>query len=154
MMPDAGLIATQPRPTMIDRLDTTTQHRLLSLIEGELSASERAQLEAILRERPDLRELIDQMRDDRTILRSLPHEAPATDLAAAAIAEHERALLLAPDDEPIGRIGGVGGSTPRAATRPAARRPHVGAGRRRGGGVGGWGWRRLRWWRSAPGRCW
>jgi len=92
---------------MIDRYD---ENLLLGYIEGELSPSDRAQLEAMLQRDPQLNQLLRDIVADRQAVRQLPDEAPGEDLVEAAMQQIERRMLL-------------GDAATHRAPRRSARRP-------------------------------
>ncbi len=91
---------------MDDRYDPNL---ILAYVEDELDEQQRADFEARFENDTALRDLVEQLAQDRVALRALPRDEPATSPADAAIAVMERDLLLGdtPGPEPIvaGTIG-------------------------------------------------
>lgn len=81
---------------MLDRYD---QDLLLGYLEDELDADERAQLQAMLAEDPQLAILLNDIAQDRALLRSLPREDAPGDLVQDVTQTLERRMLL--DESPI-----------------------------------------------------
>jgi len=97
---------------MDDRYDPNL---ILGYVEDELTAADRAKVDAMLAHDPALATLIDDLKRDRQTLRSAPAAAPPYDLTDAAIATLERHMLF--DAPPAGSIpanaaGAFGGSGP------------------------------------------
>lgn len=67
---------------------------LADLIEGQIDADRRLDLETMLVKRPELRRLVDSMRADRAALRAMPDEFCHVDLAAGVRDVLEREALL------------------------------------------------------------
>ena len=76
---------------MLDRYD---ENLILSYLEGELDAHASAEFEALLAQDEPMRLLVEQLANDRVMLRSVPaHEAPAS-IMANVQAALERQILL------------------------------------------------------------
>ncbi|HEX7009496.1 MAG TPA: hypothetical protein VF184_05910 [Phycisphaeraceae bacterium] len=78
---------------MSDRYDADT---LLGYLEGDLPQEEQARFEALLAQDAQLRRLVSQLQEDRSILRSLPQEDPPAHLLEGVIHHLERRMLLGP----------------------------------------------------------
>src|SRR5690606_29203509 len=78
-------------PVMSDRYDADT---LLGYLEGDLPQEEQARFEALLAQDAQLRRLVSQLQEDRSILRSLPQEDPPAHLLEGAIHHLERRMML------------------------------------------------------------
>lgn len=86
---------------MLDRYD---QDLLLDYLEDELDADQRAKLDAILAQDPQLAGLLQEMAMDRAALRSLPEAQAPSDLVHDVTQTLERRMLL---DEPIDQTGPI-----------------------------------------------
>lgn len=76
---------------MLDRYD---ENLILSYLEGELDAQASAQFEALLAQDEPMRLLVEQLANDRVMLRSVPaHEAPASIMANVQAALEQQMLL-------------------------------------------------------------
>ncbi len=95
-------------------------------LDGELSADQRAQVEAWLAESPELRQLHDELRSLSANIRSLPRHQLEQNIHSTVVRRAEQAVLA----------GGAAGGAIERDVRPASRAPlwHRGAG-----------WRRLAW---------
>src|SRR5436853_6693248 len=69
--------------------DATLQ-LLTAFVDGELSADEQAKVVNYLKRSAEARRLVGQLQNDAALLRGLPVEAVATDVAAAGILRGER----------------------------------------------------------------
>jgi hypothetical protein len=87
---------------MFDGFDQT---RLLAYIEGELTPDEATTLENELSGRPEVRAALDQLRADRTLLRSLPEPALPADLVASLEPILARPMLVQPSTPGAWRRG-------------------------------------------------
>lgn len=67
---------------------------LLDYLEGELPDDQRTAVDAMLREQPDLRLLIEAMADDRQLMRKTPRSQPPADLMDRVTPRFERQMLL------------------------------------------------------------
>jgi negative regulator of sigma E activity len=81
--------------------DETLDERLSAYLDGELSPAERGEVEALLRERPELAQAVEEMRQIGEGIRELPRLRLSTAfadrvVAAASAAERERAGALTP----------------------------------------------------------
>lgn len=88
---------------MADRYD---QAMMLGYLEGDLSPPQRAMFERQLREDPQLAALVEQMQQDRQLLRGLDAETAPDDLMDAVNERIARRMLL--DAPPSGTAGRVG----------------------------------------------
>ena len=87
---------------MTDRYD---QDLLLDYLEGDLDPGHRAQVQQMLAADPQLAALMDGLRSDRELLRSLPREPVPDDLNVDLVQGLERRMLLdAPQVGPTGPI--------------------------------------------------
>ena len=71
-------------------VDVNDPEVLLAYVEGELSAADRAAVEAALRDEPALRSLVEGLRDDRAALRAWPTEDAPDGLSDQAVRRLER----------------------------------------------------------------
>ena len=85
---------------MADRYD---QDMMLGYLEGDLSPARRALFERQLRDDPRLAALVEQMQQDRQLLRELEPQPAPDDLMDAANERIARQMLLEPP--PSGRVG-------------------------------------------------
>jgi len=86
---------------MLDRYD---HDLLLDYLEGELDADQRAQLDAALKDDPQLAALLRAMSDDRELLRSLPREQVPGEISQDLTQALERKMLLDDSADEIGPI--------------------------------------------------
>ena len=99
---------------MLDRYD---QDLLLDYLEGELDEGQRAQLDAMLAEDPQLAALLSEMARDRAALRSLPQAEAPSDLVHDVTQTLERRMLLddsVDDTTPIPISRAMAGEPPRS----------------------------------------
>ena len=71
--------------------------RLSAYLDGELSAAERADVESLLREQPELVDALDDLRQLGDGIRQLPRESPGPHFADRVVAQIERAGANRPD---------------------------------------------------------
>ena len=86
---------------MLDRYD---HNLLLDYLEGELDAGQRAQLEAALKDDPELAGLLDAIAGDRELLRSMPRQEVPAELSHDLTQVLERRMLM---DESLGEAGPI-----------------------------------------------
>lgn len=79
---------------MDDLLVGIDERDLVDLIEGQIDAARRHDLETMLIKRPELRRLVEAMRHDRAALRAMPDEFCHVDIAAGVRDVMEREALL------------------------------------------------------------
>lgn len=77
-----------------DLLVGIDERDLVDLIEGQIDAERRHDLETMLIKRPELRRLVEAMRHDRAALRAMPDEFCHVDIAASVRDVLEREALL------------------------------------------------------------
>jgi Polysaccharide biosynthesis/export protein len=80
-------------PNNIDPKEAT-EARLCAYLEGELSPSERAEIEKYLETNPQHRQLLSELATTRKWLSALPHESAPAEIAEAFEGQLERSMLL------------------------------------------------------------
>ena len=88
--------------------ESNIEARLCAYIDGLLDAEQREFIEQYLDRYPEHRQLIDQLMQERSLLRDLPREAAPADVLAHFQGQLERAVLLNDLDTVSGKSGRVG----------------------------------------------
>ena len=75
-------------------IDKETQELFLGYLEGELTPAQAAQFEALMAQDPRLEKLVEQVIDDRNLLRSIPQEQAPASIMDSVSSHLERSMLL------------------------------------------------------------
>lgn len=109
--------------TVMAQNSENIEAKLCAYIDGELTDAERADIDRHLATNPDQKRLLSMLQDlreNRRVLRDLPRESAPAEMAEAMQAQMERSALL-DDDEPVEREGVIGriGQWPQAMSAAA-----------------------------------